>query len=139
MTSSPIAPQGRTGGRLLLLTGLGLAASGVVAYAVQLSLQRLILPWYMPALALLGVVLVAASLRKRRTVWRWLGLAAVVLLSMAEVAALQSMRLPPYQGPIAAGRAFPTFESKRADGTPFTQDDLAGDRDQALVFFRGRW
>ena len=27
----------------------------------------------------------------------------------------------------------------RADGTPFTSRDLEGDRDNVLVFFRGRW
>ena len=119
--------------------GLGLAVLGVAGYAAQLSLGRLMLPWYMPAAALLGVVLVVASLRKRRTVWRWLALVAVVLLSGAELAALNAMRLPSYAGPIAAGRPFPAFEARRADGTPFTQDDLTGDQHHVLVFFRGRW
>ena len=139
MTSSPIATPGRSRGRLLLLLGLGLAVLGVVAYVVQLSLQRLMLPWYMPALALLGVVLVVMSLWQRRTVWRVLALLAVVLLAGAELAVLHAMRLPPYAGPIAVGRPFPAFEVRRADGTPFTQADLTGDRNQVLVFFRGRW
>jgi hypothetical protein len=111
----------------------------VAAYAVQLSLQRLMLPWYMPAMALLGLALVAMSLWKRRTVSRMLALLVVVLLAGAELAFLNAMRLPPYTGPIALGRPFPAFEARRADGTLFTQNDLAGDQHHVLVFFRGRW
>jgi hypothetical protein len=139
MTSSPIVAKDRSGGRLPLLAGLGLAVLGVAAYAVQLSARSLIMPWYMPALAVLGVALVATSLRRRRTAWRVLALAAVVLLAGAELAVLVALRLPPYSGPIAVGRPFPAFESKRADGTPFSQGDLIGDQHHALVFFRGRW
>jgi hypothetical protein len=139
MTSTPIDTSDRSRGRLLLLSGLCLAALGVAAFAVQLSLQRLTLPWYMPALAWLGAALIVASLWKRRTVWRGLALVAVVLLGGFEVLALFALSLPPYSGPIAVGRPFPAFEAKLADGTPFTQDDLGGDRRQALVFFRGRW
>ena len=93
----------------------------------------------LPALALLGVVLVIASLWEKRTVWRVLALVAVVLLGGFELTALNAMRLPTYTGPIAVGRPFPAFEAMRADGTPFTQDELAGDRHTVLVFFRGRW
>jgi hypothetical protein len=139
MTSSPIATPDRSRGRIPLLLGLGLAVLGVVAYVVQISLQRLMLPWYMPALALLGVVLVVMSLWQRRTLWRVLALLAVVLLAGAELAVLHAMRLPSYAGPIAVGRPFPAFEAKQADGTPFTQNDLTGDRDSVIVFFRGRW
>jgi hypothetical protein len=139
MTGPSDATPDRSRGRLLLLAGLALPALGVAAYAAQLYFSRLILPWYMPALALLGVVLVALSLRRRRTVWRALALAAVVLFAGAEAAALNAMRLPPYAGPVTVGRPFPAFEAKRADGSAFTQDDLIGDQNVAFVFFRGRW
>src|SRR5262245_46313679 len=139
MTSSPIATLDRSRSRLLMLLGIGLAVLGVVAYVVQVSLQRLILPWYMPALALLGVVLVILSLWQRRTFWRVLALLMVVLLLGAELAFLYAVRLPPYTGPIAVGRPFPEFEAKQADGTPFTQNDLTSDQHHVLVFFRGRW
>jgi hypothetical protein len=139
MTGFPNAVPHRFRGRLLLLLGLGLAVLGVVVYALQISLQRLMAPWYMPILASLGVVLVAMSLLERRTVWRVVALLAVVLLAGAECAFLYAVRLPPYTGPIAVGRPFPAFETRRADGTPFTQRDLIGDRSTVLVFFRGRW
>jgi hypothetical protein len=139
MTSPPVSSPDRSGGRLFLLSGLGLAVLGVAAYAVQLASGRLVLPWYMPVLALIGGMLVAYSLSKRRTVWRWLALVSVVLLAGFELTALLALRLPRYTGPVVAGRPLPAFEARRADGSRFTRDDLAGDRDHALVFFRGRW
>jgi len=139
MTDSSSTPLAGTGGRLLVLAGLGLAVLGVAVYAIQLSLKRLMLPWYMPAAALIGLALVLASLWLRRTVWRVLALVVVGLLAGLEFMALNVLRLPPYTGPIAVGRPFPAFEARRADSTPFTQNDLVGDQDQALVFFRGRW
>jgi hypothetical protein len=122
-----------------MLAGLGLGVLGVGVYAIQLSLGRLMLPWYMPAAALLGVACMVASLWKRRTVWRALALVVVVLLAGLEFMSLYATRLPPYAGPIAVGRPFPAFEARQADGTLFTQDDLIGDQHHALVFFRGRW
>jgi hypothetical protein len=122
-----------------MIAGIALVVLGVVAYTIQLYFQLLILPWYVPAAAVLGVVLVAASLRKRRTVWRWLALGMVMLLAGLELLALYAVRLPPYTGPVAVGYPLSVFEVRRADGTPFTQNDLVGDQHQALVFFRGRW
>ena len=129
----------RPSGRRLMLVGLGLALAGVIAYAVQLYFRRLMFPWYLPASAAIGLALVAASLWQQRSVWRVVALIAVVLLVSLELTALYAMRLPRYSGPIAVGRPFPAFEAKLADGTSFTQGNLAGDRDTALVFFRGRW
>jgi cytochrome oxidase Cu insertion factor (SCO1/SenC/PrrC family) len=139
MTSPSSAVPQRSPGRLFLLLGLGLAALGVAAYVVQISLQRLMAPWYMPVLAILGVVLVVMSLWERRTVWRALALLTVVLLAGFELLFLYAMRLPTYTGPVAVERPFPAFETKQADGKPFTQRDLAGDWNTVLVFFRGRW
>ena len=136
MTTTP-TPGPR--GRLLMLLGLGLAVLGIAAYVGQLWLQRLAVPWYMPASALIGGALVAVSLWERRTIWRVLALIVVVLLGGFEVMALNAMRLPPYAGPVAVGRPFPAFEAKLADGSPFTQASLAGDRHTVMVCFRGRW
>ena len=133
------APPARSSGRLLMLAGLAVPVLGIAAFVIQLSLERLKVPWYMPAAALLGVALMIASLWKRRTVWRVLALVVVVLLAGFELMVLNELRLPPYVGPLAEGHPFPAFEARRADGTPFTRNDLIGDRHQALVFFRGRW
>jgi hypothetical protein len=126
-------------GRLCLLLGIALAVLGVFASLVQTSLGRLTVPWYMPVLGLLGAILIVISLFERRTIWRALSLLAVLLLLSAELAMLYVLRLPPYAGPITVGRAFPAFETMRADGTPFAQSNLAGERNNVLVFFRGRW
>jgi peroxiredoxin len=40
---------------------------------------------------------------------------------------------------VAAGKPFPVFTTTKADGSPFTQRDLEGDRITVMVFFRGRW
>src|SRR3954463_10514344 len=104
----------RPRGRLLMLLGLGLAALGIAAYVLQLWLQRLSVPWYTPAMALLGAALVAASLREKRTAGRVRALVVVLLLGGFEVLALISMRLPRYTGPVAVGKPFPAFEAKLA-------------------------
>ena len=137
--SSSTLPH-RARGRLCLLLGLGLAALGVFAYVVQkLAFGALVMPWYMPALALIGIVLVAISLVEKRNIWRIVALLVVVLLTAAELGLLSMLRLPAYTGPITVGRPFPAFETSRADGVPFANGDLAGSQNNVLVFFRGRW
>jgi predicted membrane channel-forming protein YqfA (hemolysin III family) len=126
-------------GRLYLLLGLTLPLLGVAGYVVQTSFERLTAPWYVPGFAVLGVILVVMSLFERRTAWRITALVLVVLLATAEGAVFYLLRLPGYTGPIKVGHPFPTFETVRADGTPFSHRDLYGDRDNVLVFFRGRW
>jgi FtsH-binding integral membrane protein len=139
MTSSDRSGARRFRGRLFLLLGLGLAGLGVAGYVVQISLQRLMAPWYMPVLATLGVVLVMISLREKRTFWRVFALLGIGLLAAGEWGILFAFRLPAYTGPVTVGRPFPAFETSRADGTLFTQSNLTGDRNSVLVFFRGRW
>ena len=139
ISAPPAAALRRSPGRLLLALGLGLALLGVLAYAAQMWAQRLMTPWYMPCLATLGAALVVVSLRRKRTVWRVLALLLVVLLAGAEWLMLLSLRTPAYTGPVAEGRPFPEFTTARADGAPFTQADLAGDKNNVMVFFRGRW
>ena len=136
---TPTTAPGRPPGRLLVALGLALPVLGILAYAAQVAAHRLVTPRYMPAAATLGVLCLAAALWRRFSVWRVLALLPVTLLAGAEWAFLVAVRLPAYAGPVAAGRPFPAFTTARADGTPFTQRDLAGDRHHVLVFFRGRW
>jgi len=138
MTGSSRAEAPRSRGRLSLL-GLGLAVLGVLAYVMQISLQRLMTPWYMPILGLIGAFLGALSLSEKRTVGRVFALLAVVLLTGAEFEFLYAVRLPPYTGPIAEGRPFPAFNTTLADGKQFTHRDLISDQSSVLVFFLGRW
>ena len=110
-TALPAAPS-RFRGRLLLLLGLGLAVLGVAAYVVQISLQRLMVPWYMPALAVLGVVLIVMSLWERRTVWRVLALLTVVLLAGCRAGDVLRAATAPVHGADRCGTTFPCLRSQ---------------------------
>jgi hypothetical protein len=127
-------------GRLYLVLGILVALAGPVLIAVQMRAHILRTPWYAPILATLGLVLLVAALMQARSLWRW---AAAVLVGLFAgfqwVAVLVLMNAPPYTGPAEPGRPFPTFATTFADGSPFTQESLKGDRNTVLVFFRGRW
>jgi hypothetical protein len=131
----------RRTGRGLLWLGVFCAFVGPPLYAAQLmAWGKTFNPWYMPVLATLGAVLVILSLQRRRTAWRGLALVLVLFLAAGDWWFLTSyVRLPVYAGPVAAGEPFPEFQAKRADGATFTRADLKGDRNTALVFFRGHW
>jgi hypothetical protein len=137
-TSSSAAPTG-SAGRVSLWLALALAALGLVGYVAQLSARQLSAPWYLPISGTAGVVFLGLALRRRRTVWRWIALPILLLLTGGEWILLLGARLPPYTGPVAADKPFPVFATTRADGTPFTQSDLVGTQNDAMVFFRGRW
>jgi hypothetical protein len=139
MTTSTTAAPRRYPGRLFLVLGLVLTGLGIIGYVVQVSMHRLTTPWYLPVAATLGAFLVIVSLWEARSVWRVLAQLLVVLIAGAEWAFLVSARLPDYKGPVTAGQPFPDFVTARADDKPFTQNDLQGDQDNVLVFFRGRW
>jgi hypothetical protein len=126
-------------GRYYLALGLIVPFLGIIAYFVQLWMERLTMPWTAPLAATLGVVLVLFALWQARSVWRVLALVFVVLIAGAEWAFLYGMRLPEYKGPVAVDQSFPTFKAARSDGSEFTDRDLQGDKDNVLVFFRGRW
>jgi cytochrome oxidase Cu insertion factor (SCO1/SenC/PrrC family) len=88
---------------------------------------------------MLGIVLVVVSLWQRRSIVRVLAFVLLLLLAGAEWTFLLGTPLPPYSGPIKIGQPFPAFATSRADGKSFSQQELQGDKDNVLVFFRGRW
>jgi hypothetical protein len=137
-TSSAIAPR-RFPGRLFLFLGIALAVLGLLGYAMQLKMARLTTPWFLPISTTLGAIFLLVALWQARSVWRVLALLLVVLLAGAEWMFLLGTRLPAYTGPVAEKKSFPDFATVRANGTPFTQGDLSGDKNSVLVFFRGRW
>jgi hypothetical protein len=111
------------------------------AYAAQLFyLAHLSVPWYLPVAGTAGVILLGLSLLLGRKVWRIVGLIAFGLLAAGEWHfVLAGTRLAPYTGPVRVGKPFPAFATLRADGRRFTRKDFRGEKDTALVFYRGWW
>ena len=137
----PAAGKGagqRSSGRLYLGLGILLALLGPLLYAVQIRAKVFTVPWYVPILGTVGVLLLLAALVQRRTGWRIAGLLLIGLLAGFEWFVIISLKLPAYTGPVAVGATFPAFTTTRADGSVFDQDNLK-EQDTVLVFFRGRW
>jgi hypothetical protein len=113
---------------------------GLAAMVIQLFvLKRLEVPWYMAALGIVGVVLMAAALWQRFALVRGLVFVAFVALAALEwYVLLVFVRLPAYAGPARVGDPVPAFTSTLADGSPLSDRDLRGGR-SVLLFFRGRW
>jgi hypothetical protein len=114
---------------------------GLVLYVLQITAAKMLAtPWYTPILGTVGVGLLVLALFRARTIWRILAVVIFGLLVGGEWHFLLSGSvLPAYSGPVAAGRSFPAFATTLADGSPFTQENLGGDKNTVLVFFRGRW
>ena len=132
----------RSRGRGYFWAGLGACLLGVALVLIQFRLAYLWTPWYSPALATVGALLLLASVARRLTVVR-----VLALLLVAGLAAYQwfvfgwATRLPAYEGPVHKGEPFPAFSSTRADddGSSFTDADLRDKSRHVMVFFRGRW
>jgi hypothetical protein len=136
----PTVAAGRHPGRLLVLFGLLLALAGPGLYAVQWQAKVLAAPWYVPILATVGLALAVVALVQARSLWRWAAAIFLCLFAGAEwLMLLVVLGTPAYAGPVEAGQPFPPFSTTLADGSPFTQEDLKGDRSTVMVFFRGRW
>src|SRR5262249_11490913 len=127
-------------GRSLLLLGVLLVVGG---YALNMLLtfaaKILITNWYGPLLGTLGLALIILALMRSRSLWRWTAVVVFTLLVGFQWFALLAMRLPDYTGPVKDGKPFPAFATTLADGSAFTQDDLQGDQNTVMVFFRGHW
>lgn len=129
-----------SGGQLLFWTGIGLFVLGVASAFVQYALKQLIVPWYAPILATVGVGLLLISCRQRPTIARFVGLGLVAVACAFEwYVLLVFTRMPQYTGPAQADHQVPAFTALRADGSPFTDADLKHGPPTALVFFRGHW
>jgi hypothetical protein len=127
-------------GRGLVLLGIAICLLALAAYVVQVWQASFITPWYWPIAGTIGVLLILAGTWQAWSVLRIVALLFFGLLAAGEWFYVAKLSLlPPYSGPLAVGELFPAFATLRADGSSFTQQDLAGDRDTVLVFFRGRW
>ena len=124
----------------LFLLGVLLFVIGPAIYFVQLRMQNLRMPWYVPALATVGVLCMAVSVGQRRGVLRSVGLFLFVSLCGLEWSFILSLsKTPPYAGPDQPGSKVSEFAAVFADGKTFSNKDLEDGRRTVLVFFRGRW
>lgn len=124
----------------LFWMGLALFLAGPILNAIEITNGRLTMPWYLPILATLGVLFMIASVWQRGGILRISGLVVfAVLCGLIWFFVLVMSKLPNYTGPAQPGKKVPAFNTKLADGTSFTNEDLEeGDR-SVLLFFRGRW
>jgi hypothetical protein len=94
----------------------------------------------MAILATGGVLFILLALARSRSIWRWIALVLCTLLAALEwVTLLVLMNTPAYTGPVKPGQPFPAFTTTLADGSTFNQDNLKGDQNTVLVFYRGHW
>jgi hypothetical protein len=133
-------PVPHRSGRAFFWAGVFLCLLGPMLFAVEFSLKRLAVPWFSPALATLAVFCLIMAVVRRRTVSRWVALVLIALFAGIQWYGLAVfIKLPDYKGPVQVGKSIPAFQGKRADGSPFTNSELKGDKRHVLVFFRGRW
>src|SRR5215831_14192930 len=127
-------------GRSLLLFGVFVAVAGpVLMMLLTFAAKILITPWYAPILGTLGVAMIILALTRSRSIWRWTAVVIFTLFVGFQWWALLAMRTPAYTGPVKDGEPFPAFATTLANGSGFTQDDLKGDQNTVMVFFRGHW
>jgi hypothetical protein len=126
--------------RSLLLLGVFLAVAGpALMMLLTFAAKILITPWYAPVLGTLGVALIILALTRSRSLWRWTAVVVFTLFVGFQWYVLFAMRTPAYTGPVKDGEPFPAFATALADGSTFTQDNLKGDRNTVMIFFRGHW
>ena len=130
----------RTFGRLLVALGIALCLLGIPLGILQFSQGFLFVPWYIPAISMIGALLVLAAFVRSRSIFT--GILLVLTLAFAGLEGFVlgvAMKTPDYVGPARVGESMPSFATAYADGRPFTDKDLAGRQTTALTFFRGRW
>jgi hypothetical protein len=140
--SKPPAARSPSGHWQLFLAGIVLFVLGPAWFVIQFRMKNLGAGLYVPILSSVGLVLLIASVCRRR------GLIRIVFLMMFAVICglewyvfLVAARTPAYAGPALPGRKVPPFAARLADGSAFTAASLDQDQGSAtvLVFYRGRW
>jgi FtsH-binding integral membrane protein len=130
----------RSSGRLLVALGIALCVLGIPLGILQFSQGLLFVPWYIPALSLVGALLVLVAFLRSRSIV--IGIVLILTLAFAGLEGFflgVGLKTPDYSGPANVGSSMPAFTTAYADGRPFTDKDLADGRTTVLTFFRGRW
>jgi hypothetical protein len=131
------ATENRPRNLLLFLMGIVLFIVGPIAYFIQLRIPRFDVPWYMPILSTIGVLLMTVS---AGAVWRKIVLMLfLVLCGLEWYFMVEFAKTPVYSGPAKIGQKLPALHASFADGKDFTQGDLEKGKRSAIIFFRGKW
>ena len=137
-TAPPAIPTPRR--RPWFLLGVVLFLAGPIINAIEISMGRLQVPWYLLVLTTAGVALMSISVWQRRGVFRIAGLLFfTIFCAGCWFLILVFTKAPPYTGPATPGKKVPAFTAALADGKSFTDQDLADGKNSVLLFFRGRW
>ena len=135
-----LSPTNRSSGRGLLWAGIALAGAAIGLIFLQLWMRIAAIPWYLPILTTIGVLLVLWSLSRRFGILRIVVLVLLVALAGFEWFSITiGGKLPGYTGSAQAGKTLPPFETTLADGSPLTDADLRDGKRRVMTFFRGRW
>ncbi len=124
----------------LFLLAVLLFVLGPPLYMLQVRMNDLRMPWYIPILATAGVLVAVLAVCRRPRVLSIVGLVVLAgVCGLEWFMMLVATKTPVYNGPATAGQKLPTFTTTRADGGPFADSDLASGQETVLLFFRGRW
>lgn len=141
-SARPAGPSGppKSPRRGLVTAGAILAFGVLLAYGLQFVMGLLSVPWYVPITGTIGALMLLVAAAAKRSFMRVaLVVLALVFAGVEWTYLLSWSVLPAYVGPVEAGQQFPNFAAMRTDGARFTQDNLHGEMNTLLVFFRGRW
>ena len=139
MSSAETAPK--AGLPFFFLIGLLLIVAGPIINAIQMfQLHQFVTPWYMPIMATVGVLMMAASIWRRGGILRILGTMFFLLVAGLEWLFLTVLTLTPaYEGPAQVNTSLPSFTAKLANDETFSSSDLSSGKSTILLFFRGHW
>ena len=145
MTEASAGNDARRDGTFPFRLGIGVACIGLLHYvSVLWSGMSLRVPWYVPAFAAAGGIVMAYGAWPQGLRRRLLAAGTILAAILGFVYLAVATRVPPYRGP-AVGLACPEFTTRDARGQPVTRADLlpgAGGKGHtltALVLFRGSW
>src|SRR5262245_159252 len=92
------------------ILGVLLFVLGPVLYAIQFNMNRLTAPWYAPALASVGLLLLVISVARRPGIIRIVLTVLFALVCAFEwFMLLVATRTPTYAGPATVGARIPAF------------------------------
>lgn len=119
--------------------GFSLPFLGMALYTLQFMVfKSLSLPYYLPVLALVGMVLMVRESRKSKSITRYVAMGLGFVLTLASLFFVFGMNQSEYKGPAKVGAAVPSFSVFDAQGVKIDSAAIAGDK-SIVVFFRGRF